>query len=75
MSIRPSQRGQLAKKFQRLVAAQRAAEEAVFVAIYEASEAGASHSEIAHMVGDKSRSGIPAKADKGKAIVESRRRT
>lgn len=73
MSISASHRGQLAKKLGRLMAAQRAAEEAVFVAIYEASEAGASHSEIAHMVGDKSRSGIPAKADKGKAILDRRK--
>lgn len=74
MSVIPSHRGVLAKKLGRLVAAQKTAEEAVLVAIHEAREAGASYDDIAHMVGDKSRSGIPAKARKGKAIIESRKK-
>jgi hypothetical protein len=75
MSISPSQRGQLAKKLVRLKAASVAADEALFVGIHEAHEAGLSYDDIAHQIGDKSGSGIPAKAAKGKAIVESRRRT
>ena len=74
MSISPSQRGQLVKKFKRLTAAQQAAEEAVLVAIHEAVEAGATLADIAFMVGDKSSSGIRPKADKGKAIIESRKK-
>lgn len=73
MSVSASQRGMLAKKFERLVKARTDAEEAYFVAIYEAMEAGASHRDIAHMVGDKSGSGIPAKAAKGRAILEARK--
>jgi len=74
VSISASHRGVLAKKFAKLVAARTAAEEAVLVAIHEAVEAGASQRDIAHMVGDKSGSGIPAKAAKGRAILEARRR-
>jgi hypothetical protein len=75
MSISPSQRGQLAKKAKRLVAARTAAEEAVFVFVFEAAEAGASQADIAYMIGDKGGSTIKAKALKGKAILEDRRRT
>lgn len=74
MTMSASQRGALVKKFERLTAARKAAEEAYLVAIFEASESGASYDDIAHMVGDKSGSGIAAKRAKGRAILESRKR-
>jgi hypothetical protein len=73
VSITASHRGVLAKKLQRLVAARTAAEEAVFVAIYEAAEAGASQADIAFMIGDKGGSTIRAKVLKGKAILDRRK--
>lgn len=74
MSISPSQRGQLVKKAKRLIAAKTTAEEAVFVFVFEAAEAGASQADIAHMIGDKSPSTIKAKILRGKAIAEARKR-
>lgn len=74
MSITPSRRGVLAKKLSRLAAERIEAEEALFVGIYEAHEAGMSYDDIAHQIGDKSGSGVPAKKAKGKAIIESRRK-
>jgi hypothetical protein len=70
MSISPSQRGQLAKKLSGLAATRLKAEEALYVGIYEAHEAGLSYDDIAHQIGDKSGSGIPAKARRGKAILD-----
>lgn len=74
MSITASRRGMLAKKLSSLAANRRAAEEALLVGIYEAHEAGLSYDDIAHQIGDKSGSGIPPKARKGKTILEDRRK-
>lgn len=56
----------------RAAAAQAAAED-VLVAIYEAKSDGLSQADIARHLGDKSPSGIAAKALKGKSILERRR--
>jgi hypothetical protein len=72
MSITPSHRGILARKLSALAANRRAAEEALLVGIHQAHEAGLSYDDIAHHIGAKSGSGIPAKKAKGKTIIESR---
>lgn len=75
MSVTPHKRAALAGKFARLTKAARRAEEDMLVAIFEAHEDGAPYALIAQLIGDRSASGIPAKAAKGKAIAERRRRT
>lgn len=74
MALTPEKRAGLQTRLRRLTAARKAADEAYLLAIYEAGEDGASYDDIAHMVGDKSGSGIAAKRRKGKAIKEARQR-
>lgn len=75
MSVTPNKRAALTKKFSRLLAAETAAREAVLIAVYEAAEDGLSQADTAHMLGGVSPSIIKAKAAKGKAILEGRKRT
>lgn len=75
MSITPQSRSAWTKKLSRLVAAETAAREAVLTGIYEATSAGLTQADAAHAIGDKSSSSIAAKAAKGKAILEGRKRT
>lgn len=57
----------------RAVAAQKATED-VLVDVHKAMQDGVSQADIARWLGDKSASGVPAKALKGLAILERRRR-
>lgn len=77
MTLSPEQRGGLVQRFKRLTAAVRTADEDLLVAVYEATQQGASHRDLAHLIGlrPSSKSGIPDRAAKGKAILERRRRT
>lgn len=72
MSLNPSKRSGLQRRLGRLTDARRTADADYLVGIYEAVRDGASYADVAHMVGDKSPSGISAKAAKGKAILEAR---
>lgn len=74
MSLTPQMRGTWAAKLGRLSKAAQRAQDDVLVAVYEATEAGVSQSDIAHMLADVSKSGVAAKRDKGKAIKEARKR-
>lgn len=74
MSVAGPARNLWKRKLERLSAAHRAAQEDLLVAIHEAKEAGISQRDLAHMVGDKSGSGISAKAAKGRAIKEARKK-
>lgn len=60
-------------KLGKLVQDEIKAAEAKLVAIYQAREEGLSASDVAYMIGDRSSSGIAAKAEKGQAILERRR--
>lgn len=73
MSLSPSKRSGLQRRLERLTDARRKADQDYFIAIAEALQDGASYADVAHMVGDKSASGIPAKAAKGRKLLESRR--
>lgn len=77
MTLSPEQRGGLTRRFKRLTAAVKTAEEDLLVGIYEAHQLGASHRDIVHLIGQKpnSKSGIGPKALKGKAILEGRKRS
>lgn len=74
MSVSSQQRGTWAKKLDRLTKAATRAEEDVLVAVCQATEIGLSLADIAYMIGDKSSSTIRPKADKGKKILEGRKR-
>lgn len=50
------------------------AKDDALVGVYEATENGLSHADIARAMGDKSASGIPAKAAKGREVLERRKR-
>lgn len=72
MISRQKRRGWETKLKARAAAAQKATED-VLVAIHEAKSDGLSQADIARHLGDKSPSGIAAKALKGEAILERRR--
>lgn len=76
MSLTPEKRAGLHRRLKRLVAAQKAADDAVFVAIFEATQDGASQRDVAYMIGHRptSKNGIAAKAAKGGAILEGRKK-
>lgn len=74
MSVTPQLRGTWAAKLGRQAQAAVRAQEDLLVAVHEATQAGVAQRDIAHMIGDKSKAGIAAKAAKGKAIAEGRRR-
>lgn len=69
----PVARSARVKLLQRKKAALVAAEAALMVAIYEATEDGLSQTDIAYAIGDKSPTTIKAKALKGRAIKEGKR--
>lgn len=74
MSVTPQQRALWTKRLLRLTEAARRAQDDVLVAIHEATVGGVSQADIAYMIGARAPSGIKAKAGKGKAIAEARRR-
>ncbi|CAL9370159.1 hypothetical protein [Streptomyces sp. enrichment culture] len=57
----------------KLTRAAQAAQDAVFVAIYEARQDGLSQADVAYMLGGVHPTGIKAKEEKGRAIRERRR--
>lgn len=61
-------------KFKRLTDAAQKAQEAILVGVHEARQDGLSGSDVAYMIGDRSSSGIKAKEEKGRAILERRKR-
>jgi hypothetical protein len=69
----PAARSARVKLLQRKKAALVAAEAALMVAIYEATEDGLSQADTAYAIGDKSPTTIKAKALKGRAIKEGKR--
>lgn len=74
MSVSSQQRSVWAKKLDRLVKASTKGEEDLLVGIHEAMELGLSQADIAYSIGDKSSSSVKRKADKGKKILEGRKR-
>lgn len=75
MSVTPGKRAGWAKKFARLTAASKAAQEAELVGIHEAVQDGMTQADIAYMIGGVSPSCIAGRAAKGRAILEGRKRT
>lgn len=74
MSVSPEKRSGWVKKLGRMAATKKAAQEAELVGIYEATQDGVSQSDIAYMIGGVSPSCIKGRADKGKAILDGRKR-
>lgn len=75
MSASSAKRRAWDRKFERLTELVQKATEDILVAVYEATEDGLSQADIAYMVGDRSQSGIKAKATKGEKILAERKRT
>ncbi|MET9385330.1 hypothetical protein ABZY09_30730 [Streptomyces sp. NPDC002928] len=74
MTVSRQKRKAWEMKFSELAPAARKAAEDLLVAIHNADEDGVSHADIARMIGDKSRSGIAAKATKGRLVLARRQR-
>lgn len=66
-------RNQWGSKLEKLSLAVETAQEELLVGIYEARQAGMSQADVAYNVGGVSPTGIRAKEDKGKEILEARR--
>ncbi|MFF4020021.1 hypothetical protein [Streptomyces sp. NPDC001843] len=49
------------------------AQEDLLMGIYQARQDGVSYADVAYGIGDKSPSGIPAKVEKGRAVLEKRK--
>lgn len=73
MSASSAKRRAWERKFTGLTKAAEKAADDLLVAVYEATEDGLSQADIAYMVGDRSQSGIKAKATKGEKILKERR--
>lgn len=62
------------RKLEQLAKQVRRAQEDLLVGIYEARQDRVSQADVAAFIGDRAKSGIKAKEDKGRAIKEKRKR-
>lgn len=70
----PQHRAVWTKRLMALADDARRADEALLIGIHDAVEAGMVQADIAYAIGDKSPTGIKAKADKGAALLEAKKR-